>query len=54
MKGRFMSGIIAGSVLGVTAGMYAITKMNPRQRRRMMKKSKKMLSHMMDNMDILS
>lgn len=39
---RFLTGIIAGSVLGVTAGMYALNKSTPRQRRRMMRKGARM------------
>lgn len=39
---RFMSGVIAGSVLGVTAGMYALNRSTPRQRRRMMRRGMKM------------
>ncbi|RKD27920.1 hypothetical protein SAMN02745883_00312 [Caminicella sporogenes DSM 14501] len=38
MRSRFMSGIIAGSLFGVTASMYALYKTSPRQRRRIMKK----------------
>ncbi|MCT4565384.1 MAG: YtxH domain-containing protein [Maledivibacter sp.] len=39
---RFMTGVIAGSVLGVTAGMYALNRSTPRQRRKMMRKGMKM------------
>ncbi len=40
---RFMSGMIAGGLLGVTAGMYALNRSTPRQRRRMMRKGARMV-----------
>ncbi|SKC69772.1 hypothetical protein [Maledivibacter halophilus] len=39
---RFVTGVIAGSLLGVTAGMYALNKSTPRQRRRIMRKGSRM------------
>lgn len=42
MNNRFVTGIVAGSVLGVTAGMYALNKSTPRQRRKMMRRGAKM------------
>ncbi|SHJ49904.1 hypothetical protein [Paramaledivibacter caminithermalis] len=42
MNNRFMTGVIAGSVLGVTAGIYALNKSTPRQRRRIMRRGMKM------------
>lgn len=50
MKGRFMKGVITGSIIGATAGMYAASRMTPRQRKRLMKTGKKMIFTMMDNM----
>lgn len=50
MRSRFTSGIVAGSILGATVGMYAATKMSPRQRRRMMKAGKKIILGTIDNM----
>lgn len=52
MKGRFVSGIVTGSLLGATAGMYAITRMSPRQRRRMMKVSKRLVSNVVSNIGL--
>lgn len=52
MRGKFMSGIVAGSIIGATAGMYAVSKMSPRQRRKAMKVSKKMLSGVVGNMGL--
>ena len=49
MKSNFMSGMVTGSIIGMTAGMYAINKMSPRQRKKMMKFSKKMLYNVIDN-----
>lgn len=43
MRNRFISGLIAGGVLGATTGMYAYKRMSPRERRRMMKRGKKMM-----------
>ncbi|WP_165442917.1 hypothetical protein [Senegalia massiliensis] len=45
MNRRFMNGIIAGSILSA-AGMYASARMNPRQRRKMMKNTRKMFMNM--------
>ncbi len=52
MQRRFMSGMIAGSIIGATAGMYAFSRMSPKQRRRMMKASKGMLNGVMSNMNM--
>lgn len=52
MKGRFISGIVAGSLIGATAGMYAITRMSPRQRRRMIKASKRVMSNVVSNIGL--
>lgn len=52
MKGRFVSGIVAGSIIGATAGMYAITRMSPRQRKRVMKASRRIMSNVVDNIGL--
>lgn len=52
MKGRFISGIVAGSLIGATAGMYAITRMSPKQRKRVMKVSKRIMSNVVDNIGL--
>ncbi len=49
MKGRFISGIVTGSLIGATAGMYAITRMSPRQRRRVMKVGRRIVSNVVSN-----
>ncbi|WP_187287423.1 hypothetical protein [Gottschalkia acidurici] len=48
MRGRFISGI----VIGATASMVAMTSMSPRQRRRMMKASRRAMSNMIGNIGI--
>ncbi len=47
-----MSGIVAGSLLGATAGMYALTRMSPRQRRRMMKASRRIMTSVVSNIGL--
>lgn len=42
MNGKFITGMVAGSVIGVSAGVYAFNKTTPRKRRRMMRKGMKM------------
>ncbi|WP_432665307.1 YtxH domain-containing protein [Wukongibacter baidiensis] len=52
---RFMTGVITGSVLGITAGMYALNRSTPRQRRRMMRRGAKMArnaTRVIDAMDM--
>jgi len=56
MNNRFMTGIIAGSLLGVTAGMYALNRTTPRQRRRMMRRGARMArnaTRVMDAIDFM-
>lgn len=43
MRTRFMSGIVAGSLLGATAGVYALYKTSPRQRRKIMKRGARVI-----------
>ncbi|EOC99955.1 hypothetical protein [Caldisalinibacter kiritimatiensis] len=50
MRNGFVSGIVTGSIIGATAGMYAASKMTPRQKRRFMRQGKKMLFGMLDGM----
>ncbi|MGF7059976.1 hypothetical protein [Brassicibacter mesophilus] len=52
MRGKFVSGIIAGSLVGATASMYAMNRMSPRQRKRMMKISRRMMSNMISNIGL--
>ncbi|KNF09887.1 hypothetical protein CLPU_1c00520 [Gottschalkia purinilytica] len=52
MNGRFLSGIITGSIIGATAGMVAVSRMSPRQRKKAMKASKKMMYNVLDNIGI--
>ncbi|WP_432401098.1 YtxH domain-containing protein [Wukongibacter sp. M2B1] len=50
---RFMTGMIAGSVLGITAGVYAINRSTPRQRRRIMRRGAKMARNATRVMDAI-
>ncbi len=50
---RFMTGIVAGSVLGITAGMYALNRSTPRQRRKMMRRGAKMARNATRVMDAI-
>lgn len=52
MRSRFISGVVTGSIIGATASMYAFSRMNPRQRKRLMRQGKKMLFNMVSNMGI--
>ncbi|WIV11192.1 YtxH domain-containing protein [Proteiniborus sp. MB09-C3] len=52
MKGRFISGIVAGSLIGATAGMYAITRMSPRQRRKAMKVGRRIVTSVVSNIGL--
>ncbi len=49
MRNNFVTGIITGGIMGLTAGMYATTKMSPRQRRRLVRKGRNVVMDMMDN-----
>lgn len=52
MRGRFVSGIIAGSLVGATAGLYAMNRMSPRQRRKMMKMGKRAIYNMVNDIGL--
>lgn len=60
MNHKFLTGMVAGGVLGISAGMYAFNKATPRQRRRMMRKGVRMAKHaskmagsMVDSFDLM-
>lgn len=48
----FVSGVVTGSIIGATAGIYAASKMTPKQKRRMVKRSRRMLVNMIGNMGL--
>lgn len=52
MSRRFISGILTGSMIGATASMVAMKTMTPRQRKKMMKASRKVMSNVLSNMRI--
>jgi len=54
MRGRLMTGIVAGSLLGATAGIYVLNKTTPRQRRRMMRQGAKAIKNVTKVMDGVS
>ncbi|MBB6214801.1 gas vesicle protein [Anaerosolibacter carboniphilus] len=45
MRDKFMTGIIAGGIIGATAGLYAFNKMSPRQRRKLMKRGSRVIKN---------
>lgn len=54
MRGRFSSGIVAGSLIGATAGIYALYKTTPRQRRRLMRRGSRAVRNASKAMDVVS
>ena len=52
MRKKIGSAMLTGSLLGVTASMMALSKMNPRQRKRVVKMSRRAMSNMMENMGL--
>ncbi|ARE87486.1 hypothetical protein [Clostridium formicaceticum] len=55
MRRDTMISLVTGGIIGATVGMYAISHMSPREQKRMMKRSKKMIStaaHMMSAMNM--
>ncbi|TCO79070.1 YtxH domain-containing protein [Marinisporobacter balticus] len=53
MQNRFMSGMIAGGIIGATTGMYAYKRMSPRQRKMMMKRGRKMIKGAVNMIDMV-
>lgn len=49
MKRNFLAGMIAGGIIGASMSMYS-SSMSPKQRKRMMRKGKKVIYNMMDSM----
>jgi len=43
MNRRAMTGIVTGSFIGATIGVYAITRMSPRERKKAMKRTHRVL-----------
>ncbi|SES72154.1 hypothetical protein SAMN05660297_00387 [Natronincola peptidivorans] len=55
MKKETMVGLITGSLLGATVGMYAVSNMSPKEQKKMMKRGRKMITtaaHMMSGMNM--
>ncbi|QXM05973.1 YtxH domain-containing protein [Crassaminicella indica] len=53
MRNRFVSGMIAGGIIGATTGMYAYKRMSPRQRRMVMRRGRKMLKGAANMVDVI-
>ncbi len=50
MNRSTMMGLVTGSLLGATIGIYAVSNMNPRERKKALKQTKKMLTRATTNM----
>lgn len=50
MRGKFISGIVTGSILGATASMIAMTNMSAKKRKRIIKVGKKAMGNVITNM----
>lgn len=53
MRNRFVSGMIAGGLIGATTGMYAYKRMSPRQRRMLARRSGKIMKNMASVVDTI-
>lgn len=49
---KLTSAMITGSILGATASMVVVTKMHPKDRKRMIKRNRRAMSSIMENMGI--
>lgn len=57
MRGTWMTGVIAGGIIGATAGLYALNKMSPRRRKMLMKRGSKVMqdaSHIMSMRNVMN
>lgn len=54
MRSRFISGMVAGTLLGATMGLYAQGRMTSRQKRIIMKNGNKLLKNASNLVDDLS
>jgi len=46
------SGLIKGGLIGAALGIYAMSQMKPKERKRMMKRGRRMLSKSFDDMSL--
>lgn len=53
MRDKFLTGVIAGGMLGATAGFYALERMSPRQRRKMMRRGSKIVKNASNVIDMI-
>lgn len=54
MRSRFISGMVAGTLLGATVGIYTRDRMSSRQKRIIMKNGNKLLKNASNLVDDLS
>jgi len=54
MQNRFISGIIAGGMLGATTSMFLNSRMNGRSKKRLMKRSRNIMRGISSFMNIFS
>lgn len=52
MKKKMRSAMLTGSLIGATASMMAVSKMNPRHRKTMIKMSRRAMSSFMENIGL--
>ncbi|MFT9496071.1 YtxH domain-containing protein [Anaerosolibacter sp.] len=52
MRDNFMTGVIAGGIIGATAGLYAFSKMSPRQRKKLMKRGNNVIKNASNMMNM--
>lgn len=52
MKRSVLGATMISSIIGVSAGMYAMSRMSSRQRRKVMKVGKRVMSSVMDRMSM--
>ena len=48
MNNWFKKGALMGSIMGATVGIFAASRMNPRQRRKMMRNTRKTFTNIKD------
>lgn len=52
MNNKLMSAMLTGSLLGATASMIVVSKMDPKQRKSMVKMNRRAMANMMETMGL--
>ena len=52
MRRSFLGATMIGSAIGVSAGIYAMSRMSYRQRRKVMRTGRRVISSMIDRMNM--